>query len=353
MNNDNKQKIGIIGAGWWAAVMHIPTLSSNPSAEIAGICATDSAALKKVQDEFGILYGVEDYRKLLSEVDLDGVIVSSPHTFHYEHAKAALEAGCHVLVEKPFTTDSKEAKELVDIAAKKNLNLNVSHGWNYMPIAEKALKLMRANLIGEFQHAAIQLASPTSDLMHGKGLSLAKDALLTPLASTWADPSKSGGYGWGQLTHLLGLFFKLVDVAPKQVFAFTSNSESGVDYYNSVNMRLENGATCSISGSSNMPAAFAKFQVDLKIFGSKGNLMIDLEPGRERVIVETFSGETHKEEIKEGDGAYDGTTPANYLVEVCAGRNSEDMAPGIVGYRSVCVVEAMLESAKSGNVINL
>jgi len=102
-----------------------------------------------------------------------------------------------------------------------------------------------------------------------------------------------------------------------------------------------------------MPAAFAKFQVDLKIFGSKGNLMIDLEPGRERVLVETFSGETHKEETKEGDGEYDGTTPANFLVDICAGQNSEDMAPGIVGYRSVCVVEAMLESSKSGNVVNL
>ena len=347
------QKIGIIGAGWWAAAMHIPTLISNPSAEIAGICATDLVALKKVQDEFGIAYGTADYRKLLSEVDLDGVIISSPHIFHYEHAKAALEAGCHVMVEKPFTTNSKEARELVDLAENKNLNLNVSHGWNYMPIAEKALKLMRANLIGDVQHAAIQLASPTSDLIKGKGLSLAKDALLPPLNSTWADPSKAGGYGWGQLTHLLGLFFKLVDEAPKQVFAFTSNSEAGVDYYNSVSMRLENGATCSISGSSNMPAAFAKFQVDLKIFGSKGNLMIDLEPGRERVIVETMSGETHKEETKEGDGAYDGATPANFLVDVCAGTNSEDMAPGLVGYRSVCVVEAMLDSAKSGNVIKL
>ena len=348
-----KQRIGIIGAGWWAAVMHIPTLVNNSSAEIVGICATDSSALKKLQDEFGISYAVEDYRKLLSDVELDGVIVSSPHIFHYEHAKAALEAGCHVMVEKPFATNSKEAKELVELAAKKNLNLNVSHGWNYMPIAEKALKLMRANLIGDVQHAAIQLASPTSDLIHGKGLILAKDALLKPLKSTWADPAKSGGYGWGQLTHLLGLFFKLVDQEPKEVFAFTSNSESGVDYYNSVNMRLETGATCSISGSSNMPSAFAKFQVDLKIFGSKGNLMIDLEPGRERVLVETMSGETHKEDIKEGDGEYDGASPANFLVDVCSGTNSEDMAPAIVGYRSVAVVEAMLESSKSGKLIKL
>ena len=124
----NKQRIGIIGAGWWAAVMHIPTLKSNPAAEISGICATDTSALKKLQDEFGISYAVEDYKKLLSEVELDGVIISSPHTFHYEHTKAALEAGCHVLVEKPFTTNSKEAKELVDLASKMNLNLNISHG---------------------------------------------------------------------------------------------------------------------------------------------------------------------------------------------------------------------------------
>ena len=64
-------------------------------------------------------------------------------------------------------------------------------------------------------------------------------------------------------------------------------------------------------------------------------------------------GYGHTEDIKEGDGEYDGTTPANFLIDVCAGSNSEDMAPGIVGYRSVCVVEAMLESSKSGNVVNL
>ena len=77
-----KQRIGIIGAGWWAAVMHIPTLVNNSSAEIAGICATDSSALKKLQDEFGISYAVEDYRKLLSDVELDGVIVSSPQILY-------------------------------------------------------------------------------------------------------------------------------------------------------------------------------------------------------------------------------------------------------------------------------
>ena len=114
--SNNKQRIGIIGAGWWAAVMHIPTLAENPNAEIAGICATDTSAIKKLQDEFGIKYAVTDYQQLLNELDLDGVIISSPHIFHYEHTKAALEAGCHVLVEKPFTTNSKEAKELVDLA---------------------------------------------------------------------------------------------------------------------------------------------------------------------------------------------------------------------------------------------
>ena len=55
--------------------------------------------LKRLQDEFGFEYITEDYQKLLSEVQLDGVVVASPHTLHYEHATAALEAGCHVMCE--------------------------------------------------------------------------------------------------------------------------------------------------------------------------------------------------------------------------------------------------------------
>jgi len=343
-------RIGIIGAGWWAAVNHIPSLMAIDGAELVAICSPDASAISKIQSEFGAIDAFDDHEDMLNSVDLDGVIVSSPHQFHYQHAVAALEAGCHVLVEKPFTTDVSEAKNLLLLGEEKDLTVSLSHGWNYMPIARDALELIRKGHIGEVQHVALQLASPTSDLFSGKGLILAKDDLVQPQNSTWADPSRAGGYGWGQLTHLLGLFFKLVDEDPADVFAFTSQSEAGVDYYNAVCMHLGNGASGTVSGSSNMPSANPRFQVDIKVFGSKGNFLMDLESGRERVVVETMSGEEHALDLPAGAGDYDGASPVRHLVDTCHGIQDEDMAPAIVGLRSIAFLDAMYRSAASGSV---
>ena len=347
---DKPVRIGIIGAGWWAAVNHIPALMEIERAELVAICSLDSSAISKIQSEFGAIDAFDNHEDMLKSVELDGVIVSSPHQLHYVHAKAALEAGCNVLVEKPFTTDVAEAKNLIQLSEEKGLTLSVSHGWNYMPITRDALKLIRQGFIGEVQHVALQLASPTSDLFSGKGLILAKDHLVQPQNSTWADPSRAGGYGWGQLTHLLGLFFKLIDEDPADVFAFTSLSEAGVDYYNAICMHLGNGASGTISGSSNMPSSKPRFQVDIKVFGTDGNFFMDLESGRERVVVETMSGEAYSLDLPEGAGDYDGASPVRHLVDACHGKQDEDMAPAIVGLRSIAFLDAMYRSAASGRV---
>src|SRR5580658_6173364 len=97
-----KVRIGIIGAGWWAVEHHIPVLQGFPEVEVAGICRIGSKELRSLQDRFGIPFGTEDYRELLTLSDLDGVVVSSPHHLHFEHARAALERGLHVVCEKPM-----------------------------------------------------------------------------------------------------------------------------------------------------------------------------------------------------------------------------------------------------------
>ena len=100
----SKARIGIIGAGWWAAANHIPVLKADPDCEIVAVNRLGARELAEVQRTFDIPQGFEDYREMLDAVPMDGVVVSSPHVFHYEHAMAALEKGCHVLVEKPLTT---------------------------------------------------------------------------------------------------------------------------------------------------------------------------------------------------------------------------------------------------------
>src|SRR5271165_6591346 len=93
----SRTRIGVIGAGWWATESHIPVLQALPDVQITGICGLEREHLRKVQDKFGISHATQDYMELLSSEDLDGVIVSSPHSLHYQHAVAALERGLPVL----------------------------------------------------------------------------------------------------------------------------------------------------------------------------------------------------------------------------------------------------------------
>ena len=105
-----KARIGFIGAGWWATSNHMPLLSRRSDVEMTAVCRLGQKELAQVKERFGFSYASEDYRALLEEVELDAVVVASPHTLHYEHASAALKKGLHVLCEKPMTTRATHAR---------------------------------------------------------------------------------------------------------------------------------------------------------------------------------------------------------------------------------------------------
>ncbi len=104
----SRVRIGVIGAGWFATTNHIPVLARRPDVELAAVCRPGREPLLAIQDTFGFRFATEDYRELL-EQDLDGVIVSSPHDLHYEHASAALRQGLHIVCEKPMALEPTQA----------------------------------------------------------------------------------------------------------------------------------------------------------------------------------------------------------------------------------------------------
>ena len=104
-----KVRIGIIGAGWWGVANHIPVLQGTPDVEVTAICRLGQEELRSLQDRFGIPFATENYKDLLARDDLDGVVISTPHHLHFEHARAALERGLHVVCEKPMVLRASEA----------------------------------------------------------------------------------------------------------------------------------------------------------------------------------------------------------------------------------------------------
>ena len=104
-------RIAVVGAGWWACEFHIPHVLQNPNAELVSAVRLGVEELNHIKNRFNIPHVTENHHEVYSQ-NPDGVIVSSPHTYHFEHAKTALENGCHVLVEKPMVTETQEACDL-------------------------------------------------------------------------------------------------------------------------------------------------------------------------------------------------------------------------------------------------
>src|SRR5690606_3349818 len=149
------------------------------------------------------------------------------------------------------------------------------------------------------------------------------------------DPERAGGFGWGQLVHALGLMFRVADLEPVEVFAMTGNSKAGVDYYDAAAVRFAGGATGSVSGAATLPKG-RPVQIDLRIFGSEGMLLVDIE--RERVELRRRDGRDEVIPLNPGDGAYECESPLRVFVDLCRGKPVENAADGVVGARAVEVL---------------
>jgi predicted dehydrogenase len=348
-----KARIGVIGAGWWAVQNHVPILQQREDVSLAGVCRLGAGELEEVRARFDFPFATEDYRELLDRVPLDGVVVASPHVSHFEHARAALDRGLHVMVEKPLATNAADARALVELAGARGAHILIPHGWNFRPATRAARRLVQEGAIGEIRHVVVQMASELRDLFSGQPLAGTETAVFRPPASTWADPSRAGGYGWGQLCHALGLLFRIADLAPQSVFALMGASSTGADLYDALSVRFANGATGAFSGSGTVSRGCG-FQVDLRLFGDDGMLLYDLEVGRERLDVRREGrGDDPPAAafpMRPGDGVYACVEPVERFVDLCLGRPVENDAPGEVGRRAVEVLDAAYRSALSGRL---
>ena len=110
-----KLRLGVIGAGSWTFSSHLPNLDRHrDEVEFVIVNRRNPEMLGRIKDRFGFQKATTDWREVLKE-DLDIVVVGSPPGYHYEQAKAALEAGAHVMCEKPFTLDPSDAMKPRDV----------------------------------------------------------------------------------------------------------------------------------------------------------------------------------------------------------------------------------------------
>src|SRR5450756_664199 len=111
-------RIGLVGVGWWATFCHIPTVQGDPRASLVAIADLNAERLAIVGDRFDIAKRYGDWRLMIENEKLDGLIIATPHVAHAQIAVHALANGLHVLVEKPMATSRADARAIVAQAAK-------------------------------------------------------------------------------------------------------------------------------------------------------------------------------------------------------------------------------------------
>ena len=126
-----KIRIGVIGLGIMGE-QYVRIYQAHPLATVTALCTRNSKKLEELGQKYGVASRYTDYRKMLDEGSFDAVCVATPDFAHFAPVKAALEAGKHVLCEKPFTTELAEADELLELShARPNQTLQVAfnHRW--------------------------------------------------------------------------------------------------------------------------------------------------------------------------------------------------------------------------------
>ncbi len=347
-------RVGVIGAGVWARVSHIPTLLQRADEiELVAVCRKGADEVREVADQFGFAIATEDYREVL-DAGIDLCIVSSPVAFHHEHARAALEAGAHVLIEKPVTIDPADAWDLVEVAERVGRHVVVAFGWNYLPTFAEACTLWEHGGVGNIEHVMVHMASGTRELLDGTSLFSAGPRDEVVDTRTWTDPAISGGgYAQAQLSHILGWTLGVTGLRAAEVFAFGSSPpDASVELHDAISVRFAGGATGAISGASfHGGVAADRHQFEIRVFGDAGQLHADLE--RDRLWAWRADQGTTDVALPDKAGAYHCEGPVHTILDLAQGRDVINRSPIELGARTVELLAAAYRSMASGSAERL
>jgi predicted dehydrogenase len=141
-------QIGIIGAGTVVRVRHLPETQQNPHAKVGAVCDIVPERAREMAEKYnGKAY--TDYRKMLQDPDLDAIIVAATNTTHAEMTIAALEAGKHVMCEKPMATNLADARKMIETAEKTGKKLMIAHNQRLEAANRKAREIIQSGRLGK------------------------------------------------------------------------------------------------------------------------------------------------------------------------------------------------------------
>lgn len=242
---------GFLGTGWICDVVASDFAGTDMKIQAVGARSLSSA--QDFADKFNIPNAHEGYQALVNDPEVDIIYIGTPNQLHLEHAKLALNAGNHVLLEKPFAINAEQTKEIVELARAKNLFLMEAMWARFLPMHDAIFKVISEGMIGE-------VVNVMSDMGHYLPREENHERLYVKELGGGA-LLDLGIYSISFIVRALGL--------PKHITARSINNAEGVDTYSAAIMEFDGGKSAIFQSSVTTTGP-----VSLAIAGTKGHIEV-------------------------------------------------------------------------------
>lgn len=325
-------RLGAIGCGGMGAHRIKQLLAHELGVELVAAVDPDPTRLDHVSTLTGgrpfVRYtGIEDYRRMIDENELDAIGVFSPHIPHYEHIKYGLEKGVHVLTEKPMVCGAANALEVTKLAEKQKVVALIHYQRHYELKFMKAREMIQKGMIGDVTNFYVYMAQD----WYGK---------------TWrGEPEFSGG---GQIndsgSHYQDIILWMTGLLPVAAEGLIDSIYRGqkckVEYNGSFNIELTGGVTGRMIIISDIPGGFVD---DVRVCGTKGNIYFR----GDQVILHDFATQQYTEMPQKRPAGYP-VSPVDNFVKLVRKKIRLNRVPFVFGSRVALLTEAMLRSGHQG-----
>ncbi|GGU70703.1 Gfo/Idh/MocA family protein [Lentzea flava] len=325
--------IAVIGAGYWGPNL-VRNAQATPSLRLRYLCDLDVEKARRVLGEYSTVRATASLDEVLADPEVHAVAIATPAATHLPVAMAALEAGKHVLVEKPLAANFEDGRKLVETAEQRGLTLMLDHTFAYTSAVQHLRKIIRGGEIGDIQYIDsvrinLGLVQPDVDVL------------------------------WDLAPHDLSIFEAILpdDVTPVEVAAHGSDPiGAGVACVGHLTVRLSNGAITHVHVNWLSPTKIRT----MVIGGSQRTVVWDDNNPAQRLSIYDRGVDRSEEQQKISYRTGDMVAPAlverealrTMMAEFAASITEKrpPLTDGRAGLRVLAVLEAASESLRSGGV---
>ena len=257
---------GIIAAGGIAKRRTLPAMGQVKNAQVIAVMDTNEAAVRQIAKEYAIPYTYTDMQELLENPQVEAVYVASPVCFHKEQAFAVLDAGKHLLLEKPLGMNAEEAREIQNYARSVDCKSGVAMVMKHHP-GHRAIKaLIAKGELGDIVNCRAQLSCWFPDM-----------------EGNWRQKKETAGGGalMDMGIHCIDLLCDLIHDQVEWVFGDIGTKTFAYEVEDSADciLHMKKGAACYVDAHFNVPDESVKSM--LEIYGTKGSVLAQGTIGQE------------------------------------------------------------------------